>query len=157
MRDGCWWKRRLFVRIDAGKEEWQLEMSATTIFFAILNLLLFVVFTAVFIYVLVLVIKALKKYIKTEKQQKDMTMAQQPPELQKEETVVQQTLGERLKAVRMRYNMTQEFVAEQLGVSRQAVSKWESGKAEPSTANLLALAKLYDISVEDLIKNIRSS
>ena len=134
-----------------------MEMSATTIFFAILNLLLFVVFTAVFIYVLVLVIKALKKYIKTEKQQKDMTMVQQPPELQKEETVVQQTLGERLKAVRMRYNMTQEFVAEQLGVSRQAVSKWESGKAEPSTANLLALAKLYDISVEDLIKNIQSS
>ena len=132
-------------------------MSATTIFFAILNLLLFVVFTAVFIYVLVLVIKALKKYIKTEKQQKDMTMVQQPPELQKEETVVQQTLGERLKTVRMRYNMTQEFVAEQLGVSRQAVSKWESGKAEPSTANLLALAKLYDISVEDLIKNIQSS
>ncbi len=131
-------------------------MSATTIFFAILNLLLFVVFTAVFIYVLVLVIKALKKYIKTEKQQKDMTMVQQPPELQKEETVVQQTLGERLKTVRMRYNMTQEFVAEQLGVSRQAVSKWESGKAEPSTANLLALAKLYDISVEDLIKNIQS-
>ena len=134
-----------------------MEMSASTIMFAILNLLLFVVFTAVFIYVLVLVIKALKKYIKTEKQQKDMTMVQQPPELQKEETVVQQTLGERLKAVRMRYNMTQEFVAEQLGVSRQAVSKWESGKAEPSTANLLALAKLYDISVEDLIKNIRSS
>ena len=131
-------------------------MSATTIFFAILNLLLFVVFTAVFLYVLVLVIKALKKYIKTEKQQKDMTMVQQPPELQKEETVVQQTLGERLKTVRMRYNMTQEFVAEQLGVSRQAVSKWESGKAEPSTANLLALAKLYDISVEDLIKNIQS-
>lgn len=58
--------------------------------------------------------------------------------------------------MRMRYNMTQEFVAEQLGVSRQAVSKWESGKAEPSTANLLALAKLYDISVEDLIKNIQS-
>lgn len=133
-----------------------MEMSATTIIFAILNLLLFVVFTAVFIYVLVLVIKALKKYIKTEKQQKDMTMVQQPPELQKEETVVQQTLGERLKTVRMRYNMTQEFVAEQLGVSRQAVSKWESGKAEPSTANLLALAKLYDISVEDLIKNIQS-
>lgn len=132
-------------------------MSATTIIFAILNLLLFVVFTAVFIYVLVLVIKALKKYIKIEKQQKNMTMAQQMQELQKEEAVVQQTLGERLKAVRMRYTMTQEFVAEQLGVSRQAVSKWESGKAEPSTANLLALAKLYDISVEDLIKNIRSS
>ncbi len=37
--------------------------------------------------------------------------------------------------------MTQEFVAESLGVSRQAVSKWETGTADPSTSNLLALAK----------------
>jgi len=51
--------------------------------------------------------------------------------------------------------MTQEFVAEKLGVSRQAVSKWESGKSDPSTANLIALAKLYGISVEELIKNIQ--
>ena len=38
--------------------------------------------------------------------------------------------------------MTQEFVAEALGVSRQAVSEWESGQSDPSTTNLLALAKL---------------
>ncbi len=36
--------------------------------------------------------------------------------------------------------MTQEFVAETLGVSRQAVSKWESGASDPSTTNLMALA-----------------
>ena len=51
--------------------------------------------------------------------------------------------------------MTQEFVAEHLGVSRQAVSKWENGTSDPSTANLLALAQFYDISVEDLLKEIQ--
>lgn len=39
--------------------------------------------------------------------------------------------------------MTQEFVAETLGVSRQAVSKWENGTSEPNTTNLIALSKLY--------------
>ena len=48
--------------------------------------------------------------------------------------------------------MTQEFVAEALGVSRQAVSKWESGAADPSTANLIALAKLFGTTPEELLK-----
>ena len=47
--------------------------------------------------------------------------------------------------------MTQEFVAEALGVSRQAVSKWENGTSDPSTSNLCALAKLYGIPVEELL------
>lgn len=47
--------------------------------------------------------------------------------------------------------MTQEFVAETLGVSRQAVSKWENGTADPSTSNLIALAKLYGISAEEIL------
>ena len=50
--------------------------------------------------------------------------------------------------------MTQEFVAEAIGVSRQAVSKWESGAADPSTSNLLALAKLYGVSPEELLKSV---
>ena len=50
--------------------------------------------------------------------------------------------------------MTQEFVAESLGVSRQAVSKWESGTADPSTSNLLALAKLFGVSAEELLKSV---
>lgn len=50
--------------------------------------------------------------------------------------------------------MTQEFVSESIGVSRQAVSKWENGASDSSTSNLLALAKLYGISAEDLLKEV---
>lgn len=57
-----------------------------------------------------------------------------------------------LKEQRVSRNMMQEYIAEQLGVSRQAVSKWENGSSEPSTANLLALAKLYGISVDTLLR-----
>ena len=45
----------------------------------------------------------------------------------KKDAAVRRSLGEALKACRMKNNMTQEFVAESLGVSRQAVSKWETG------------------------------
>ena len=50
--------------------------------------------------------------------------------------------------------MTQEFVAETVGVSRQAVSKWESGTSEPSTSNLLALARRFGISAEELLREV---
>ena len=64
------------------------------------------------------------------------------------------TLHEALKAERLRCNMTQEFVAETLGVSRQAVSKWECGAADPSTSNLLALAKLYGVDAKELLERV---
>ena len=51
--------------------------------------------------------------------------------------------------------MTQEFLAETLGVSRQAVSKWESGASDPSTTNLIALAKLFGVEAEELLKEAR--
>lgn len=51
--------------------------------------------------------------------------------------------------------MTQEFVAETLGVSRQAVSKWENGSSDPSTTNLIALASLFDTTPEEMLKEIR--
>ena len=63
-------------------------------------------------------------------------------------------LGEVLRAYRTENKMTQEFVAESLGVSRQAVSKWESGASDPSTTNLIDLAKLYKIEPEELIRSI---
>ena len=53
--------------------------------------------------------------------------------------------------------MTQEFVAETIGVSRQAVSKWENGTSEPNTSNLMALARLYGIPAEDLLKGVESA
>ena len=71
-----------------------------------------------------------------------------------ETAAVRRPLGEALRACRVERGMTQEFVAEALGVSRQAVSKWETGAAEPSTSNLLALARLYGVSAEELLKNV---
>ncbi len=67
---------------------------------------------------------------------------------------IRKTLAQTLKELRNDKNMTQEFVAESLGVSRQAVSKWENGTSEPSTSNLIAIAKLYDIPPEELLKKL---
>lgn len=69
-----------------------------------------------------------------------------------EKVEVQKSLGEVLKQHRTRSKMTQEFVAESLGVSRQAVSKWESGASDPSTSNLLALAKLFGVTADEILK-----
>lgn len=60
-------------------------------------------------------------------------------------------LHDRLKEARCRMGMSQELVAEQLGISRQAVTKWELGQSRPSAKNLQALAELYQISTEDLL------
>ena len=51
--------------------------------------------------------------------------------------------------------MTQEFVAQALGISRQAVSKWENGTSEPTTTNLIALAKLFGVEPEDLLREVQ--
>ena len=59
-----------------------------------------------------------------------------------------------LKVFRVKNKMTQEFVAEAVGVSRQSVSKWEQGISDPSTSNLFALAKLFGVSVEELLKEV---
>ena len=69
---------------------------------------------------------------------------------------MRKSLAEILKENRIRCKMTQEFVSETLGVSRQAVSKWENGTSDPSTSNLLALANLYGLSAEELIRSIDS-
>lgn len=96
-----------------------------------------------FVYLLRLIIKALKKYISSEP-------------VRKEKDGIKKSLGEVLKEHRTNCQMTQEFVAEALGVSRQAVSKWENGTADPSTSNLLPLAKLYGISAEELIRSVET-
>ena len=78
-------------------------------------------------------------------------------EVRREKAEARRTLGEVLKEHRVRCKMTQEFVAESLGVSRQAVSKWETGTADPSTSNLLALAKLFGVSAEELLQSVEKS
>lgn len=94
-----------------------------------------------FLYLLFLVTKALRKYINSK-------------DVRAEKTMTKKSLGASLKEHRTNNKMTQEFVAETIGVSRQAVSKWENGTADPSTSNLIALAKLFSISPEDLIKEV---
>ena len=57
----------------------------------------------------------------------------------------------RLYELRKKHNLSQEELAERLGVSRQAVSKWERSEASPDTDNLIALAKIYGLTLDELI------
>jgi len=60
------------------------------------------------------------------------------------------TIGERIAKCRKDKNLSQEYIAEMLDVSRQAVSKWENDQSEPDTGNLILLARLFGVSVEYL-------
>lgn len=60
-------------------------------------------------------------------------------------------LANKLTKLRKEHGYTQEELASKLNVSRQAVSKWERGEASPDTDNLIELAKLYDISLDELL------
>ena len=93
------------------------------------------------IVIAVLLIMALIKYLKGIKSEK-------------QDVEIKKSLGEVLKERRIQAQLTQEYVAESLGVTRQAVSKWENGTSDPSTTNLLKLAKLYGISPEDLLRSV---
>lgn len=59
-------------------------------------------------------------------------------------------LKEKLTLLRKKKEMSQQELAETLGVSRQAVSRWEVGASVPSMENLLALSKLFDVPVHEL-------
>ena len=64
-----------------------------------------------------------------------------------------QILAEKLYVLRKQSGISQEELADKLGVSRQAVSKWERGEAMPDTENLIAISKLYKTSLDELIGN----
>lgn len=63
------------------------------------------------------------------------------------------TLGNKLSKLRKENNITQEQLADMLGVSRQAISKWESDSAYPETEKLLRLGRLYNCSMDYLLKD----
>ena len=113
-------------------------MELTTLFTVMIILLTW----GVRIFIVVLLVKALLKYLNDKK-------------TTPEQEIIRRSLGEALKAHRQNCCMTQEYVAEALGVSRQAVSKWETGAAEPSTSNLLALAKLYGVDPGELLRGVQ--
>lgn len=110
----------------------------------VLYLILCIAIFCGLIYLFILIVKALKKYISSKP-------------VREEKKAVAKSLGQALKENRIRCQMTQEFVAETLGVSRQSVSKWETGSSDPNTSNLIALAKLYKVSPEELLECVKSS
>ena len=116
------------------------NMLPTIFSFAIIYLIEFAILGGL-IYLAILLFRSLRKYLRDTPS--------------REAAAVRKSLGETLREHRQSCNMTQEFVAEQLHVSRQAVSKWETGASAPSTSNLLALAKLYGVDAGELLKNVK--
>ena len=63
------------------------------------------------------------------------------------------TLEEQIKHYRKQAGLSQEKMADKIGVSRQAITKWENGTGTPDIANLMAIADLFQISVDELLSN----
>lgn len=61
-------------------------------------------------------------------------------------------LSERIYKFRRKSGLSQEQLAEKIGVSRQAISKWESGTSTPELEKLLALSECFHITLDDLVK-----
>ena len=65
-------------------------------------------------------------------------------------------IANRLIELRMKSGLSQEELADRLGLSRQAVSKWERAEASPDTDNLICLARIYGVSLDDLLNTDES-
>ena len=63
------------------------------------------------------------------------------------------TFAEKLRAIRKQAGMSQEKLAEKLGVSRQAITKWETDGGIPEIENIMAISTLFDISIDELLSN----
>ena len=131
-------------RLEASNKERRVVFMAVSGIFVIIGVLFGLIMLGGFVFLMVLVIRALLKYLKSK-------------EIRQEKNETRKSLGEAIREHRTRCKMTQEFVAEALGVSRQAVSKWESGASDPSTSNLLALAKLFGVSAEELLRAVQNA
>ena len=118
----------------------------------IVNLILLILFLTL----IILIILALIKYIrgKNNRNAEQTGHVHEATDTADSSVHEKRPLCEILKNLRIQNNMTQEYVAESLGITRQAVSKWETGESSPSMANLVALAKLYNIPLEDILKGM---
>jgi len=67
------------------------------------------------------------------------------------------TFAEKLKSIRKQVGMSQELLAEKIGVSRQAVTKWETGAGIPDIENIISISNLFNISIDELICNERTT
>ena len=115
-----------------------MNNEAAIMGFSLLSLFLNLLAIAALVYFFVLLIRVMRKYLKSS-------------DAREKKAVIRKTLGENIREKRVSLKMTQEFVAESLGVSRQAVAKWESGASDPSTSNLIALSRLFQIPADELI------
>ena len=98
-----------------------------------------IIFLCIFVGLLTLIVRALLKYIHSK-------------DVRQEKSVVRKSLGEALKVHRTQCKMTQEFVAETIGVSRQAVSKWENNSSCPDVSLLTEIADYFGVSVDALLR-----
>lgn len=64
------------------------------------------------------------------------------------------TFGEKLQRLRQGAGMSQDALAEQVGVSRQAVSRWERGETMPETDKVVMLAALFGVATDDLLRDV---
>lgn len=63
------------------------------------------------------------------------------------------SLGQNIAKLRKNMGMTQEQLAEKCDVSRQAVTKWESGESEPAIAKLVKLSEIFNVSIDEIVKD----
>ena len=67
------------------------------------------------------------------------------------------TMGEKILALRKARGWSQEELAEQIGVTRQAVSRWESGAAKPDADKIIAVCDLFGVSADYLLRDFAGS
>lgn len=114
-------------------------MQALTSFMMITNTIYVILVPLLVITILVLGIMALIRYNRT-------FVANQ-----KKDEKLKKSLGEILKDYRLKAGLSQEYVAHELGVSRQAISKWENGKGLPDVSLMLPLCEVLEINVNELL------
>ena len=62
-------------------------------------------------------------------------------------------LSDNIRNYRKENNLSQDELAEKLGVSRQSISLWENGQTQPTIDNIIALAKIFNITADELLES----
>lgn len=70
--------------------------------------------------------------------------------------MITETIGTNIKAFREKYKMSQQDLADKMNTARPVISNWENGKTEPSSSQLLKLAKIFDASTDKILGNTSS-
>ena len=66
------------------------------------------------------------------------------------------SLGTNLSRLRSRSGLSQDALAEKMGVSRQSVSKWENDSSVPELEKLIRLAEIFDVTLDELVRDVRT-